>query len=212
MSEQLREINPRQYEIVGWLSITSAILLLPSMVLGLILEIGRKPVVLLFLLPYVLLFGVSMGLSLYALYRFKKLLNDRFEFHHVDGIVKAIIILGCVMGVVGTGIKIVGTFAKVHVDDPATLLPMAIVAVAIIVALGLPLAVLNIVFAVKLLRLGDDLFGLLKPYAYTNIVAAALFATFLLAFLGFFLDAACSVMLGIIFLRTARGLSRPEFV
>jgi len=212
MNEQLHETNPGNYELVGWLSITSAILLFPAVVLGIVLEVSRKPAILIFLVPYVLLIGLSMGLSLYALYRFKGLLNDRFQFHDVDNIIKAILILGGVMGVVATGAKVLGTFARIRVDDPIALLPMALGAVVFFAIVGLPLAILSIVFAVRLLRLKDDLFGLLKPYAYTTIVAAALFATFLLAFLGFFLDAACSVMLGIIFLRAARGLPKPEFV
>ena len=60
------------------------------MVLGIILEVSRKPVILIFLMPYVLLFGISMGFSLYALYRFKGLLNDRYQFHDVDNIITAI--------------------------------------------------------------------------------------------------------------------------
>jgi hypothetical protein len=212
MNEEPVETNPRQYEIVGWLSITSAVLIFPSMALGIILEVSRKPVILIFLVPYVLLFGISMGLSLYALYRFKGLLNDRYQFHDVDNIITAIVILGCVMGLVAIGGKVVGTFAKINVEDPVALLPMVLVAVMFFAVVGLPLCILSIIFAVKLLRLRDNLYGLLKPYAYTTIVASAFFATFLLAFLGFFLDAACSVMLGLIFLRAARGLPRPEFV
>jgi len=212
MSEGLQETNPRQYEVVGWLSITAAILLFPAVLLGIILEVSRKPAVLIFLVPYVLLFGASMGLSLYVLYRFKRLLNDRYEFHDVDNIITAILILGGVMGVIGIGVKIAGTFLKINVQDPVTLLPMAIGAVSFFALVGLPLSILNIVFAVRLLRLTNNFGGLLKPYAYTTIAASALFATFLLAFLGFFLDAACSVMLGMIFLRAARGMPRPEFV
>jgi hypothetical protein len=212
MSEGLHEPNPRQYEIVGWMSITSAILLFPAIALGLVLEVSRKPAVLIFLLPYALLFGTSMGLSLYVLYRFKRLLNERYEFHDVDNIITAILILGSVMGVVGIGIKIAGTFIKINTDDPVTLLPMALSAVAFLGIVGLPLAILSIVFAVRLLRLRDTLYGLLKPYAYLTIVASALFATFFLAFLGLFFDVACSVLLGLIFLRAARGVPRPEFV
>ena len=87
-----------------------------------------------------------------------------------------------------------------------------VIVMVIIGLLGLPLAILSIVFAVRLLRLRDSLFGLLKPYAYLTIVASALLATFLLAFLGLFFDAACSVLLGLIFLRSARSVPHPEFV
>ena len=212
MNEEAHESNPRQYEIVGWLSITAAVLLLPAMVLGVILEVSHKPAILIFLIPYVLLIGLSMAFSLYALYRFRGLLNDRYQFHDVDNIITAILILGCIMSVVAIGVKVAGTFMRINVDNPMTLLPAAFVAVAFFAVVGLPLCILSIIFAVKLLRLKDNLYGLLKPYAYTTIVASALFATFLLAFLGFFLDAACSVMLGLIFLRAAHGMPRPEFV
>jgi hypothetical protein len=167
---------------------------------------------LVFLVPYVLIVGISMGLSLYVLYRFRGLLNDRYRFHDVDNLITAIIILGCVFGVVAVAGKIIGTFVKINTQDPAVLLPLVLVFVGVFALVGLPLCVLSIIFAVKLLRLKDNLYGLLKPYAYTTIVASALFATFLLAFLGFFLDAACSVMLGLIFLRAARGMPVPEFV
>ena len=210
--DNIERTDPRRYEIVGWLSITSAVLLFPSMLLGIILEVGRRPAMLALLVPYVLLFGLSVGLSLYALYRFKGLLNDRYQFHDVDNLITAIVILGSVMAVVAIGAKVAGTFVKINVPEPEALIPIAFGAVATFALIGLPLCILSIIFAVKLLRLRDDLHGLLKPYAYTSIVASALFATFLLAFLGFFLDAACSVMLGLIFLRASRGVPRPEFV
>ena len=48
--------------------------------------------------------------------------------------------------------------------------------------------------------------------AFHSAAPASAALAFLLAFLGFFLDAACSVMLGLIFLRASRGVPRPEFV
>ena len=210
--ENIDRVDPKRYEMVGWLSITSAVLLFPSMLLGIILEVGSGPVMLALLIPYVLVFGLSVGLSLYALYRFKDLLNDRYQFHDVDNLITAIVILGSVMLVVAIGARVVGTFVGINVQDPATLIPIAFAGAAFFAIIGLPLSILSIIFAVKLLRLRDDLGGLLKPYALTTIVAAAMFATFLLAFLGFFLDAACSVMLGLIFLRASRGTPQPEFV
>ena len=213
MNEEYTEgTDSKRYETVGWLSITSAVLLFPTVLLGIILEVGRRPAMLLLLIPYVLLFVLSVGLSLYALYRFKGLLNDRYQFHDVDNLITAIVILGSVMLVVAISAKIGGMFIKINTQDPAALIPVAIGGAAIFALIGLPLSILSIVFAVKLLRLRDNLHGLLKPYAYTTIVASALFATFILAFLGFFADAACSVMLGLIFLRDSRGLPHPEFV
>ena len=205
-------VDPKRYEMVGWLSITSAVLLFPSMLLGIILEVVSGPVVLALLIPYVLLFSLSIGMSLYALYRFKGLLNDRYQFHDVDNLITAIVILGGVFSVAAISARVMGTFLGINVQDPHTLIPVAIGGAVFFALVGLPLSILSIIFAVKLLRLRDDLGGLIKPYAWTTIVASALFATFILAFLGFFLDAACSVILGLIFLRASRGVPRPEFV
>jgi hypothetical protein len=154
----------------------------------------------------------GLGAAHPALYRFKGLLNDRYQFHDVDNLITAIVILGSVMAVVAIGVRVTGTFVGINVQEPQTLIPFAFGAAAFFALIGLPLSILSIVFAVKLLRLRSDLDGLLKPYALTTIVASAMFATFILAFLGFFLDAACSVMLGLIFLRASRGVPRPEFV
>jgi hypothetical protein len=210
--EHTDRVDPKRYEMVGWLSITSAVLLFPSMLLGIILEVGSGPVVLALLIPYVLLFSLSIGMSLYALYRFKGLLNDRYQFHDVDNLITAIVILGSVFSVAAISARVVGTFLGINVQDPNILIPVAIGGAVFFALVGLPLSILSIIFAVKLLRLRDDLGGLIKPYAWTTIVASAMFATFILAFLGFFLDAVCSVMLGLIFLRASRGVPHPEFV
>ena len=130
--ENIEGTDPKRYEIVGWLSITSAVLLFPTMLLGIILEIGHRPAMLVLLIPYVLLFGLSVGFSLYALYRFKGLLNDRYQFHDVDNLITAIVILGSVMFVAAITVKVVGTFVKINEQDPASLIPMAFMAAGIV--------------------------------------------------------------------------------
>jgi hypothetical protein len=81
-----------------------------------------------------------------------------------------------------------------------------------IVMLGIPLAVLSIIFGVKLLRLQDDLFGLLRPFAYVTIAAGVCFVTILLAPLGLVVDAVSNVILGVIFLRALRAPAVADFV
>jgi hypothetical protein len=72
--------------------------------------------------------------------------------------------------------------------------------------------VVGIVFAVRLLRLRDDLGGLLRPFAYTTIAACICYVTILLAPIGGLVDAGATVILGLIFLRLAKGLPQVEFV
>ena len=78
--------------------------------------------------------------------------------------------------------------------------------------IGIPLAILGIIFAVKLLRLESDQSGLLRPFAYVNIAASICFATFILAPLGLLLDAAGNVILGMLYLRRKSEPTAPEFV
>lgn len=147
MSEpRMNPIDPRRYEVVGWLSITSAILLFPAVVFAIILEVGRRPAILALLIPYVLLFGLSMGL-----------LNDRYQFHDVDNLITAIIILGSVMMVVGIGMKVAGTFAKVSVQDPRALIPMAMGRIVVVVLIGLPLSIRHVSRCGLLGHAGTDL-------------------------------------------------------
>jgi hypothetical protein len=94
----------------------------------------------------------------------------------------------------------------------AALLPFGLIFLGLLVLCGVVTGILSIVFAVKLLRLQDDLFGLLKPYAYATMASAVCLATVILAPVGMLVDAAATVMLGVIFLRAARGLPAPEFV
>ncbi len=63
--------------------------------------------------------------------------------------------------------------------------------------------ILMIVFLIKLLRLSNNLYGLLKPFVYVGIASALCLATFILFPLGLILWAVQYVMLGLIFFRAA---------
>jgi hypothetical protein len=53
------------------------------------------------------------------------------------------------------------------------------------------------------MRLSNNLYGLLKPFSYTNIVSGICFITFILAPLGIIAGAVADVILGVIFFRAA---------
>jgi len=68
------------------------------------------------------------------------------------------------------------------------------------------LGILLIVFAVKILRLSDNLFGLLKPYSYTMIVCGIGYGTVVLMPFGIVMDVVNFIILGMIFFRAAEEL------
>ena len=132
------------------------------------------------------------------------MLNERFGFHAVDTLIVVIIIgVAALVGFVLTG-KVLIALGLI----PQTAGVLFIVGIGLI---GLPLNVLNIVFAVRLLGMQGDMYGLLKPYAYATIGAAICFATLILAPIGMLIGAGAGVVLGIAFLRAGRP-AEVEFV
>jgi hypothetical protein len=198
------------YKIAGWLAIAAAILTLPTLLFGLLAQ-PRPPILRLMVFAWVPLAVLQTTFALYALWRFRRLLNERHGFHDVDGLIAALIIGTGIMALAGFAVKIGGTFLVPAPPAPAGLL-FALVGIGLMVAVGLPLALIGIVFSVRLLRLQDDLHGLLRPFAITNMVASALLATIILAPVALLVDAVCNVILGVIFLRSAGRPAPVEFV
>ena len=201
-------MNEKSYQLPGWAAVTAAVLTLPMIVVGLIIEVSmhtRPAVAASLLVPDVALIVASLTCGLYALGRFKSFLNECFEFHEVDGLIVAIIIGSVLL----TSISTAGRISVVLLGlGPGGTVPFIVA----IVAVGVPLSILSIVFAVKLLRLEVDLGGLKRPFAYVTIAAALCFATLILAPLGLLLDAAANVILGMVFLRPQAAQANPEYV
>jgi hypothetical protein len=201
-------MEDRRYVTPGFMAIIAAGLTLPMIVLGLILDIAARKnpgFATAILLPYLLVVGAQAICGLYAFGRLKTYLNERHGFHEVDGLIVAIVIGACVM-------TLIGITARIALVALGVERFLAISFVVLLVTLGIPLAILGIVFAVKLLRVDSDQSGLLRPFAIVNIVASVCFASFILAPLGLLLDAAGNVLLGMIYLRRKQEPATPEFV
>jgi len=197
--------NP--YALAGWLAIASAALLLPVMVLGFIVDLifQRSHSLPLGLAMLYFLVAVAQALcSLYALYRFRDYINAHFDFHETDGLITCILIGAMAI----TSVALVG---KVVAWSGAEL-PVAIAFLGMILLVGIPLSIISIIFAVKLLQLPSDLGGLLKPLVVVNIIACVCFLMIVLAPVGLLLAAVGDLLIGLVFLRQAGMNDKPEFV
>lgn len=201
-------MEERRYVAPGWMAVIAAALTLPMVVLGLILEIAARKnpgLAAALLLPYLGVVTAQTACGLFALGRLKTLLNEKHRFHDVDGLIVMIIILACLLTLLGMAGRIamvtlgLGTMGALFFLIP-------------IIMLGIALAAISIVFAVKLLRLESDLGGLLKPFVYINIAGAVCVATIILAPLGLALDAVSNILLAMIFFRQDGPQGTPEFV
>ena len=199
-------MSDNEFAPAGWMAIAGAIMTLPLMAMGFILDIvnhkagSMHP---LFPVLYVGLGIAQAALIIFAFYRFKVYLNERHSFHATDVLI-IIIIAGAI------AITTVALTGKVVAWMGAPT-PVLLGFIAGLVMIGVPLGILSVFFGIKLLELQDSLQGLLKPYAFLNIAAGVCFATFILAPLGLLIDAVGNILLGMILLKKG-PVAQPEFV
>ena len=199
-------MDENRFAPAGWMAIAGAILTLPLMGMGFLFDIlvtklgGLHP-----LLPliYVALGVAQATLVIYAFYRFKVYLNETHEFHRTDVLMMAIIAGAIVITTIGLS----GRFIT-WMGAP---IPVTIAFVAGMVLVGVPVGILSVIFGIKVLEIEDTLHGLLKPYAFLNIVAGVCFATFILSPLGLLIGAVGDVVMGMILLRSGAE-AVPDFV
>ncbi|HVF09827.1 MAG TPA: hypothetical protein VNA16_03445 [Abditibacteriaceae bacterium] len=138
---------------------------------------------------------VSLALYLSLMLRIKQFLNERFNFHEADALLNVMILANTV----GTGLVLMAI----------VITPLESLSEWLSVLTCVVLGVVGIIFSIKLLRLPDDLCGLLKPYAYTYMVGSVLTASVVLLPLAIIVGVASSIMLGMIFFRAADSEGSP---
>ena len=129
---------------------------------------------------------------------FKVMLNERYRFHAVDGLIITIIIASIaitIVGLLGRGIpefKIIGGISMI--------------------VIGIPLSIISIIYALKLLKLNGTLNGLLKPIVYTQLATSICFLTFVLIPVGFLIMIANTVLIGLSMMRGQEETEELEFI
>lgn len=181
--------SPQNYRLAGWLAIVSSILLLPEIILGLVFEFLAPD----FKIIVAVIHFFNTIIAIYIWYMFKILLNKQFDFHQVN--IPIMIIIG--INILFFFLGIVDLYGTLFETGEAFKTALGIVTFSFFV----PFCIVNIIFAVILLKIKDDLFGLLKPFAYLTIISGALGATIILAPLGLITVVISLVIQGMIFLR-----------
>jgi len=186
-------VDSNKYSIAGWLAIISAIIIVPEIVFGVIVErlYSGHPASKIVL---AMLHTGGLLISIYILHMFRNLLNERFDFRDVDVLIWILIW----SNVLFAGLGIIGLVPGL--TRPITFLTLV---------LFVPFCVITAIFAYKLLQMKEDLYGLLKPFAYTTMAAAICGATIILMPIGLIIQLAALVMQGMIFLRAKEQV---EFV
>ncbi len=200
-------MDENQYSTAGWLAIIHAILFPLSIVLG-FLEAGLRMVR---HQEVHLQWGISDILGLvatvaiiYVLYIFKKLLNERYNYHGIDLLIMISIWWAVVFQVIGT--MITGT-AMVLPGMSELILKIALAsffALSMIV-----IGIVDILIAVRLFRAKSDLSDLIIAFAVITGAAGIFEITVILTPIALLLVPVSSVMLGVILLKEKEAV---EFV
>lgn len=181
------EVTTQRLKAAGWLSVINAVLsfsVLISDVLDLAVGVTQ-----------VILDLTSLVFFIYIFITLRQTLNKIYAFHSADRFITALIVLGVISTVLG-----------LLVGEP---LPSRVTTIAIICIIAMIIyAVVLIMFGIQLLYLQDNLFGLLKPFAYTCIAEGVCTATIILAPLALIASAVSDVILAIIFFRISEKLKQ----
>ena len=188
-------ITKKQLDFAGWCSITNALIAIPSLAMSWFLETakGIEP-----RLSQTILTVVGLGLFLYVIYSLRRLLNDRFKFHDVDIYISLMIWGNVVLAAIS--LLSLGTGKLESFMETLT--------VAALIVFG----ILSIMFATKLLHLSGNLYGLLKPFSYTQIVSGICLVTVFLLPVAILAGAVADVILGVIFFRAAEQTPQDEIL
>jgi hypothetical protein len=126
----------------------------------------------------------------------KKLLKEHFSFHDTDRQIDLMI-----MANIGAGVLILaGTFYSPMKEI------LGIAALVVMVFLG----IVQIHFSYRLMKLQDDLGGMLKPFCYANMITGVFIASVVLLLVGVVTSAISDLMLGTIFFNIAKQIREPE--
>jgi hypothetical protein len=173
-------------ETAGWLGVTSAVLTIPLVLAEAVAQADETR------LLRDLLGLFATGISVYLYLTLRELLQVRFAFHEANAAI------GFLIGM-SIALFALSLLAHVATRPPSeTLLGLAVTAAAAAAGGGL------IIFALRLLRLQDRLYGYLRPYAFANIALGVCLVSVVLVPLGIIASVIADTLVALIFFAAAR--------
>jgi hypothetical protein len=205
----MTESRINEYAAAGWSAIAAAVLILPSYVLSIAMEVAKhraQELVLAMLIPYLVVTIAYTICGVYVLLRFRTLLNRRHGYHAIDGLITAVVVGVIVMTLYILPIKVFGLTGALDTG------PLALLVVVPVAVIGIVLGILSIIIGIRLLDLSAPATSYYRVYAWLSIAAGVCFVTFVLSPLGGLVDAAANIVLAMLFLKPDGEELEPEFV
>ena len=194
-------MNENRYALAGWLSMANAGLIPLAIILNIVFSVVTTRI-LGFYRPTIgpgdFLGIVATLISVYILLKFKSLLHERYKFHEIDGLIIASIIwliLTQIGSIAMRGLQILAGTGR----DAEIL--VAIVAISFLAVSVVVVGVIDIMIAVKLMKIKDQLSDPLKFFIYLSLVVGILEVSVIFSPLSLLLVPVVFITYGVIFFR-----------
>ncbi|MBW1927424.1 MAG: hypothetical protein JRI35_09630 [Deltaproteobacteria bacterium] len=205
--QEAKEMSDNRFQTAGWLAIVSAILF----PLGIIIKIGQG------LLgfskfrfnaptfgPGEIVFLVYLVFIVYVLLMFRKLLNERYNLHDLDVLILISIWWGIFLQ---AGPYVL--WGLLALMSPVSEAAIGITYFLFMAVAMITIGVVDILIAVKLLKIKETLNDLLKTFAIISLAAGICELTVILSPISWILTPVSCIIIGMMLLREDEGL---EFV
>lgn len=192
-------MDENRYSLAGWLAITQAILFPVAFVIsiaqgvfGLAAFGYRGPT----FGPSDLLFIIFTGISVYTLTMFRRLLNERYNYHGVDTLILLAICWGIVFQISSLALRIWVVAIWPVSQTTLNIVFLTFFAVSMIAA-----GIIDILIAVKLLQIRQSVNELVRAFTYITLASGLAEVSVVLAPIALFLVPVWCVILGLIFFK-----------
>jgi len=186
-------LTSKLMKTAGWLAMASAFLTLPIVYLSFRLE-GMTDSSGEIIQTFIQAGGTLLFLAIILC--LKKLLNAVFNFHDTDTNIALMVMASMVTGVLTIGIFSFPTLKE----------SLQSAVIVVLVAMG----IVQAQFGYRLLRLSNNLGGLLRPFCYANMATGVFLASVVLIPLSIIASALSDLMLGTIFFNLSRLMNSDD--
>ena len=200
-------MEENKYATAGWLAIVQAVLFPMSFVISIVQTgIGARMFDMHgeFVGPAELIMVVFTAIGVYTMLMFRRLLNERYENHDLDLLIIISIWWAIVFQLVTLGLK---TLAMIFA--PVDPLLIGLTGLVVMTAAMVTIGIVDIMIAVRLLRVKEALSASIRALAYVTMAAGICEVTVLFMPLALLLIPVTCVIMAIIFLHDRQEV---EFV
>jgi len=200
-------MDENKYRLAGWLAIVQAVLFPVSVTFGIaeaavaggIFNIKRP-----FIGPSDLIMIIFTGIAVYTLLMFRRLLHERYNYHDLDILIIISIWWAIMFQVVGLGLGILAM-----IFWPVDTIIMAVVFLVFLTAAMVTIGIVDILIAVKLLKVKENFSEFIRGFAYITLAAGICEVTVLLSPMALVMVPISAIILALIFFRDQQEV---EFV